>query len=234
MNLNREQFQIPKEHHDAIRQAIEYHGSQGVTFSPTSTDYRDETGKVHRVPVDHNFGRYLAVPTNDIKGSTYTHTLPSESIHEPHVNTFNGHSSIDNGVGFVKGPHGVKHSEPGFAGKLRSKQFKELDKSDKEAAERNSQGKGHWRTYMNEMEANQRVLGNRSHIVNVSVLTEGKYGDYGDYSEYEYDTKTGNIGPIPAYDQTAWENAADNPSVNRSEESSFGKPGKHLRSFERD
>lgn len=235
-NISRGQFQIPNAHRDAIMNAIEHLGNQGITFSPTSTDYRDETGKVHRVPVDRNSGRYLAVDPGDLKGSAYTHTLPSESIHESKVTTSSGHSAFTSNVSFAKGPHSVPHSEPGSAGKLRSKQFEQVDKSDKKAADfgRPVMG-GRWSTRFNEMESDQRVLGDRSHIVNVNVIAPYREGDTEYKSdEYEYDTKTGNIGPVSAFDLTAAEAAAKNPSVNRSDESGFGRPGQHLRSFERD
>jgi hypothetical protein len=163
----------------------------------------------------------------------YTHSLPSESINGIHLNTFTGHSDIGRGVSMVPNPNAVKPSEPELAGKLRSKQLEEADKLDKQAAARGPSGMtGVWSTYMNEMEGEQRVFGDQSHTIHVSV--GNVEDDYAQTDNYEYDTKTGNIRPRRALDLTAAGNAADNPIVNRSEESGFGKPGKHLRSFERD
>jgi hypothetical protein len=224
-NLNSEQFQIPREHHDAIRAAIEHHGDQGITFSPTSTDYRDESGKVQRVPVNKTVGRYLSLDPMNPKGSAYVQTLPAESATSV-LNVFNGHSNISKDVTIVD-RLGAPHGSPGLAGQMRSAQLEAADNADKRAANMGFTG---WNQFMDDSESTMRAHGDRSHIIHVTV--DNKEHPYGS-SDYEYDTKTGNIGPSRAFDLSKERPA----TVDRSPESGMGTRGKRaepLRSFERD
>jgi hypothetical protein len=251
-HLQSKQFQIPNEHRDAILGAIEHYGNQGITFSPTSTDYTDETGKTHRVPVHLATTRRIDIYKHrDSDNQTYSfdQELPTESHNEV---TYYVAGDKQRGVGQGMAVHNWQdgnqlHGRGGLfdisARDLRQEQLAAADRADSNSqpikevehlANRMAQAASE-----RKMVADHKVGGfdpHTPHHLNVNV-----YDRY-DSSLYKYDTRTGNIHEREAFTDYAkmpiQRAIYDQELLQRSQFSGTGSvdggtpTNQHLRSFD--